>query len=549
MQGSMQNRPLTIDRLFTRGEQHFGHKTVTSVEAGQLVSATYADWAMQTRKLGGALETLGVARGARVGTFAWNSARHLALYFAVPSSGRVLHPLNIRLFPDQITYIVNHAEDKIIFCDRSLLSQLAPLLPNLPNVRQLVVMNDGTGEIPHSLLDRELIDFDELVSSNEPVEFSVTDENSAASMCYTSGTTGNPKGVVYSHRSTFLHSMGLASVDTLGVRESDRILPVVPMFHANAWGLPHAAVATGAALVMPGSDLSGPALGDLIVNERVTLAAGVPTIWMNTLPHLIERDTTSLRLIAAGGAAVPVSLSEAFRESIGLPIQQAWGMTETSPLAAVSKLDEDQTQLSVPEQARLRAGVGRVALGVEARIVNPDTGIEVPHDGTARGELQVAGPWIAGSYFRTADTAESFTSDGWLRTGDVATMDARGWITLVDRTKDLIKSGGEWVSSVEMENHLMSHPSVLEAAVIGAPHPKWSERPVACIVLRDGHTLTKEQVWDHLAPHFAKWQLPEGVVYLDEVPKTSVGKFSKVTLREQYIGIFDQVSDAETVTS
>ena len=539
MQGSMQHKPLTIDRLFARAEQYFGHRSVTSIVNGERITTQYRDWADQTRRLGGALDSLGVSADARVGTFAWNSARHLALYFAVPSTGRVLHTLNIRLFPEQISYIANHAEDEVLFVDRSLLPLMAPIVPQLKTVKHLVVMNDGQGATPDDLDGRTLIDFDDLVASSSPEAFGVADENRAASMCYTSGTTGNPKGVVYTHRSTFLHTMGLSSVDTLGVGGADRILPIVPMFHANAWGLAHAGVAVGADLIMPGADLSGPALADLIVEERVTLAAGVPTIWMNTLPHLKGRDTSSLRLIAAGGAAVPESLSESFKETIGLPIQQAWGMTETSPLAAVGKLDRDHLELPTDAQARLRAGVGRAALGVEARIVDPDSGVEITHDGMARGELQVSGPWIAGSYYSVDPDDGSFTVDGWLRTGDVATMDERGWINLVDRTKDLIKSGGEWVSSVEMENQLMAHPAVAEAAVIGVSHPKWSERPVACIVLRDGHTLTKEQVWDHLAPHFAKWQLPEEVVVIDEVPKTSVGKFSKVTLRERFSTIFE----------
>jgi fatty-acyl-CoA synthase len=339
---------------------------------------------------------------------------------------------------------------------------------------------------------------------------------------------------VYSHRSTYLHTMGALTADSLGARESDRIMPVVPMFHANAWGLAHAGVAAGADLVMPGPDLSGKALADLIVDERVTVAAGVPTIWMQVLPELKGRDTSSLRAIPCGGSAVPRSLSEGYRKQIGLPILHAWGMTETSPVAAVCRLDADESALDDDVQADLRTTVGRILFGVECRVVEPDSTVSVPRDATSSGELQCRGPWIAASYYHDPKGADSFTADGWLRTGDVATWDERGRIKLVDRTKDLIKSGGEWISSVELENELMAHPMIREAAVIGIPDPKWSERPLACVVLEDGADLSKQDVLDFLAPKVAKWQLPDDVVFIDEVPKTSVGKFSKKTLRERF---------------
>jgi fatty-acyl-CoA synthase len=328
--------------------------------------------------------------------------------------------------------------------------------------------------------------------------------------------------------------MGALTADCLGARESDRILPVVPMFHANAWGLAHAGVAAGADLVMPGADLSGRALADLIVEEKVTVAAGVPTIWMQVLPELKGRDTSSLRVIPCGGSAVPKALSEAYREQLGLPILHAWGMTETSPVASVCQLDADEAALPDDVQADLRTTVGRTVFGVECRVVEPDTTNPVPRDGTTSGELQCRGPWVAASYYNDPAGAVSFTDDGWLRTGDVATMDARGRIKLVDRTKDLIKSGGEWISSVELENELMGHPQIREAAVIGIPDEKWSERPLACVVLEEGAELTEGQVLEFLAPKIAKWQLPDHVVFIDEVPKTSVGKFSKKTLRERY---------------
>ena len=534
MKGLMQSTPLTINYLFDRAEKYHRDKTIVTATGTGRDRVTYGDWAQRTRKLGGVLNDLGISSDGRVATFAWNTARHLELYFAAPCTGRVLHTLNIRLFPEQVTYIVNHAEDEVIFVDKSIFGLLAPLLPTFTTVRHLVIMDDGKGEAPTSVDGFEVHDYEHLLTSGQEVDWHVTDENLAASMCYTSGTTGNPKGVVYSHRSTYLHTMGAMMADSVGVCERDVILPVVPMFHANAWGLAHAGVASGADLVMPGPDLSGKAVADLIVEENVTVAAGVPTIWMGVLPELKGRDTSSLRAIPCGGSAVPKALSEAYRAQTGLPILQAWGMTETSPVAAVCTLSRADERLSDDEKAELRTTVGRISFGVECRVVEPDTTNEVPWDGETSGELQVAGAWIAATYYNDERAGDSFTADGWLRTGDVATMDAAGRIRLVDRTKDLIKSGGEWISSVEVENELMSHPNIREAAVIGVPHSKWSERPLACVVLEPGATMTKEDVLAHIAPTLAKWQMPDDVVFIDEVPKTSVGKFSKKTLRERF---------------
>lgn len=534
MQGLMQDTPLTITHLFERAEKYHPHKAIVTATATGRERTDYGTWAGRTRRLGGVLDRLGISDDGRVATFAWNTARHLELYFAAPCTGRVLHTLNIRLFPEQLTYIVNHAEDEVIFVDRSLLGLLAPLLPTFTSVRHLVLMDDGRGDVPDDLAGLPLHDYEELLGAAEPVEFHVDDEHRAASMCYTSGTTGNPKGVVYSHRSTFLHTFGAMTVDSLGARESDVILPVVPMFHANAWGLAHAGVASGASLVMPGPDLSGRAIADLIVEEHVTVAAGVPTIWMQVLPELKGRDTSSLRAIPCGGSAVPKALSEAYREQLGMPILQAWGMTETSPIAAVCTLDADERLLPDDVQAELRTTVGRIAFGVDCRVVEPGTTTPVPWDGETSGELQCRGNWIAATYYDDPRAGDSFTDDGWLRTGDVATMDGKGRIRLVDRTKDLIKSGGEWISSVELENELMAHPSIKEAAVIGVPHPRWSERPLACVVLEPGATLTAQDVVDFLSSKVAKWQLPDDVVFIEEVPKTSVGKFSKKTLRDRF---------------
>ncbi|MCZ4551088.1 long-chain fatty acid--CoA ligase [Gordonia rubripertincta] len=534
--GLMQDYPLTIDRLFRRAEDYFGHKSIVSVEANRQVVTTYREWAAGTRQLAGSLDALGIPVGARVGSFAWNSARHLQMYFGVPGARRVLHCINIRLSAEQIVFVINHAEDDAIFVDRSLLGVLGPLLGQCPTVRHVVVMDDGPDAGEHRLdgVAVSVHDYDELVAASPSVDMRVKDENTAAAMCYTSGTTGDPKGVVYTHRSVYLHTMAAGAVATLGINEADRILPLVPMFHANAWGIPHAAIAQGADLVLPGSDLSGPRVADLLVDHGITMTAGVPTIWTAALPHLRGRDTSALRLVACGGAAVPIALSEAFRVEVGLPLQQAWGMTETSPLAAVARLDRSDGALDEHDQADLRAGVGRATLGVEARIVEAGTDRPVPHDGDSRGELQVAGPWIASGYFHKEDDPDSFTTDGWLRTGDVATMDARGWIRLVDRTKDLIKSGGEWISSVDLENELMNHPTVLEAAVVGVPHERWTERPIACVVPAPGSVIDVDDLLGHLTKVFPKWQLPEKIIVLDAIPKTSVGKFSKVQLREQY---------------
>jgi acyl-CoA synthetase (AMP-forming)/AMP-acid ligase II len=534
MQGLMQDVPLTITHLFERAEQNFGRKGVVTATATGQERVNYAHWAARTRRLGGVLDTLGISADGRVATFAWNTTRHLELYFAAPCTGRVLHTLNIRLFPEQLTYIVNHADDEVIFVDRSLLALLAPLLKTFERVRHLVLLDDGKGDVPDDLNGHELLDYEELLAAAAPVEFHVDDEQRAASMCYTSGTTGNPKGVVYSHRSTFLHAMGAMTADSFGISEADRILPVVPMFHANAWGLAHAGVAAGADLVLPGSDLSGAAIADLVVEERVTVAAGVPTIWMQVLPELAGRDTSALRVIPCGGSAVPKSLSEAYREQLGVSILQAWGMTETSPVCSVARLDADQQLLPQDQQADIRAGVGRAVFGVECRVVEPGGATPVPRDGRTSGELQSRGNWIAATYYDDPRAGDSFTDDGWLRTGDVATMDERGQMRLVDRTKDLIKSGGEWISSVELENELMAHPKIREAAVIGVPDEKWGERPLACVVLEAGAEMSEREVLDHLAGRVAKWQLPDRVVFIDEVPKTSVGKFSKKTLRERF---------------
>jgi fatty-acyl-CoA synthase len=535
MQGLMQDVQLTTNLILERGERFFGTRTATTRTATGIERTTYGELAGETRRLAGTLDALGVSPDGRVATFAWNTARHVALYFAIPGSGRVMHTANIRYFPEQLIYTFDHAENEVAFVDRSLLGLFGQYLPKLTKLKHVVVMDDGAPtELPD---DPRIIHYDELVPGSREVELSgrVSDENTAAAICYTSGTTGNPKGVVYSHRSTWLHSMGVLTASTFALTDADRVLPVVPMFHANAWGLPYAALMAGASLVMPGPDLSPNGLLELIAAERVTVAAGVPTIWMGMVPLLDKHDLTSLRTVICGGSAVPKSLSEAWHKKIGLPITQAWGMTEMSPLGTVCNMRAELADLSEDEKADVRATAGIAPPGVETRIVDPESRDELSWDGQAVGELECRGPWLARQYYRTDAPGEQFTADGWLRTGDVATISPLGYVQLVDRTKDLVKSGGEWISSVELENEIMGHPKVAEAAVIAAPHEKWGERPLACVVAAPGESVTETEILEYLRDRVAKWKVPDEVVFLEEIPKTSVGKFSKRTLRDQLL--------------
>jgi fatty-acyl-CoA synthase len=531
MRGLMQDVPLTIDTIFRHAEAHHGDVPIVTNGPGGKTRSTYAEWAQRTRRLGGVLDTLGITADGRVATFGWNSQRHLELYFAGPCTGRVVHTLNIRLFPEQLTYIANHAEDEVVFVDRTVLPLLWPLIDTMKTVHHVVVMDDGgDNEIPD---DPRVLDYETLLADAQPVDFNVTDEGSAAYMCYTSGTTGNPKGVVYSHRSTYLHTMGVISPNAFGLGVRDAAMPVVPMFHANAWGIAHAGPAAGAAMIMPGSMMQPQALADLIVDEGVTFTAGVPTVWQGVLPHLAGRPH-KLREIGCGGSAVPRALSEAYREQVGLPILQAWGMTETHPVASSGVLSRAFDDADDETKATQRARAGIPFLGVEARIVDADTLELQPWDDKATGELQVRGPWCAAEYYNPDAGVVLTTPDGWMKTGDVAAMAPDGNIRIADRTKDLIKSGGEWISSVDLENAIMSHPAVKEAAVVGIPHPKWDERPLACVVLKEGQEATGEDILDHIRPLVAKWWLPDAVEFIDEVPKTSVGKFSKKDLRSRF---------------
>jgi fatty-acyl-CoA synthase len=537
MYGLMQDAPLTINSILARGEKYFGTKTVVTGTATGLERTTLGELAASARKVVAALDSLDLGADARVGTFGWNTARHIQLYFAIPGSGRIMHTGNLRYAPEQFIYTVNHAEDEAFFVDRSLLPLFAKYLPSLDTVRHVVVMDDGAPcEIPD---DPRIVRWEDVVDGADgvdPGEFRdrIKDENQAAALCYTTGTTGNPKGVLYSHRSTWLHSLASMTSGVFAISERDSILPVVPMFHANAWGLPYTAVMAGASLVMPGPDLSPQNIVTLLESEKVTITAGVPTIWMGMVPFLDGHDLSHLHTIICGGSAVPKALSEAWRAKIGLPITQAWGMTELSPLGTVAFVRSEYDDLPEDEKADIRATAGIAAPGVEIRIVDPDTHEQLPWDDEASGELECRGPWIARQYYRTDEPGEQYSPDGWLRTGDVAAISPLGYVRLVDRTKDLVKSGGEWISTVELENEIMAHPKVAEAAVIAVHHPKWMERPLACVVVKPGEELTKDEVLEFLEGKFTKWQLPDDVVFIDEVPKTSVGKFSKKTLRDRF---------------
>jgi fatty-acyl-CoA synthase len=538
MHGLMMDTPLSIQHIFERATRYFPRQEIVTRTDDGFHRYTYADFGDRVTRLADALRGLGIQEGDRVATFGWNTYRHLELYFAVPCMGAVLHTLNIRLFSEQIEYIINDAEDRAIVVDADLLPVIEKLEGKMPSVRAFVIM----GKPADVSRLAPTFDYEALLAGSAPhYDWPTLDENAAAAMCYTSGTTGNPKGVVYSHRSSFLHAMGTSTVDSLGLSERDVVMPIVPMFHANAWGLPYGATLAGAKQVFPGRFTGAPQLVEDVEQERVTVMAAVPSIWIGLLTYL-ERmslepsmpDLSSVRLVPCGGSAIPPALMHGL-DRFGLRLLHAWGMTETSPLASVSRISARDEQLSDEELFAMRCKQGRPVLGVECRVADLETFQEVPWDGKTVGEIQVRGPWIASAYYHDEGNTEKFV-DGWLRTGDVATVDAEGYLQIVDRTKDLVKSGGEWISSVELENLIMAHPKVLEAAVIGVPHPIMQERPVAYVVARpeyDGQ-ISSEEILDFLRPQVAKWWLPDEVLFIDAVPKTSVGKFSKRELRDRY---------------
>lgn len=530
MQSTMQDFPLTVGGIFRYGTSVAGDSEVATLGTDGVRRASYAVIGERAARLAGGLRRLGIRGDERVGTFMWNNQEHLETYLAVPSMGAVLHTLNIRLFPDQLVYIANHADDQIVIVDESLVALLARVLPEMTSVRTVLVTGNPPDLGSLEGAGREVLRYEEVLAA-EPTDFPwpEIDERSAAAMCYTSGTTGNPKGVVYSHRSSYLHAMAACSTNALQVGLTDRVLPIVPMFHANAWGLPYAALMAGADLVMPDRFLQAEPLVQLIERERPTVSGAVPTIWNDILRYAEEHpaDLSSLRLVACGGSAVPRKLMEAF-DRLGVFICQAWGMTETSPLASVARPPRG---LPVEEQMNYRSTQGRIVCGVEARIVD-DAHTVLPADGKSVGELEVRGAWVTGSYYKGDDPTRF--DDGWLRTGDVGLLDPKGYISLTDRAKDVIKSGGEWISSVELENEIMGHPDVVEAAVVGVPDEKWQERPLACVVLRPGASVDATTLRDFLATKIARWQLPERWSFIEQVPRTSVGKFDKKVLRRQY---------------
>jgi fatty-acyl-CoA synthase len=529
----MQDFPLSIGSILRFGVEVFGDsEVVTLSEGGQRRRRSYAETATRAARLANGLRSLGIDGDQRVATFMWNNAEHLEAYLAVPSMGAVLHTLNIRLFPEQVVYIANHAEDKVIIADCSLVPLLAKVLPEMTSVHTVLVSGDGDLSALESA-GKQILSYEAVLATGSP-SYSWpddVDERSAAAMCYTSGTTGNPKGVVYSHRSCWLHSMSVCTANNNALGADDRTLPIVPMFHANAWGTPYAAFMSGADLIMPDRFLQPEPIVGLIETEQVTLSAAVPTIWNDILQFLRAnpgRDLSSLRAVMCGGSAVPRALIAAFDQEFGITIIQGWGMTETSPVAALAKPPVGITGEAAWDY---QSKAGRLLFGVEGRIVD-DSGEVQPRDGKAVGELEVRGPWVTSSYYKDDDPAKF---DGeWLRTGDVGLIDPQGYITLTDRAKDVIKSGGEWISSVELEVELMAHPAVLEAAVVGVPDERWQERPLACIVPLNGDSVAPEELSAWLAQRVAKWWVPERWAVIDAVPKTSVGKFDKKVLRKAY---------------
>ncbi|MEK5040174.1 long-chain fatty acid--CoA ligase [Sporosarcina sp. FSL K6-3457] len=530
----MMQTPLLLSSFVKRAEQFFPDKLIISRTAENTIHRIpYRDFAKRSRKLADALTKLGMQHGTKVGSFAWNHHRHLEAYFGVPCTGAILHMINIRLSPEHIAYVINHAEDEILLVDDNLFPHLEKLAPYLKTVKHYVIMGDSK-EIPETSLEN-VHSYEALLeaASDDYVFPEDLDENTPAGMCYTSATTGNPKGVVYTHRGLVLHSYALGLADAMGLREQDVILPVVPMFHVNAWGMPFAAVFFGTTQVLPGPGMNPKLLLDLVEQEKVTITAGVPTIWLAVLKEQEQnpRDLSSLRAIVCGGSASPKGLIRAFEEKLGIPFIVGYGMTETSPLVSLSVYTSGMDDLTMDEKIDIRALQGLPMPGLEVRIINENG--DAPWDGKTMGELAIRGPWIASEYYKDERTEEAF-KDGWLYTGDIAVMMENGYLKLTDRTKDLIKSGGEWISSVDLENALMTHDAVFEAAVIAVPHEKWLERPLACVVLHEGQTAdeeTKQLLLSYLEGQFAKWWVPDDVIFLNEIPKTSVGKFLKATLR------------------
>lgn len=536
----MMQTPLLLLDMLKRAETYYAHKQIISrTSETKIHRLTYAEWGKRTRRLAHALTKLGMKKGDKIGSFAWNQHRHLEAYFAVPCTGACLHMVNIRLSPEHISFIINHAEDKMLIIDEDLVPIIESVQDELKTVEHFIIMADG--ELPETKLPNPLSYERLLAEADEHFDFPADlDENTPAGMCYTSATTGNPKGVVYTHRSLVLHSMMLSMADSMAISERDIVMPIVPMFHVNAWGMPYASVNVGATQVLVGPQFTPGLILDLIEQEKVTKTAGVPTIWLGAEQEMEkrERDLRSLYAIYSGGSASPRGLIRTFEEKYGVNYIVVYGMTETSPIVALSNYLSKMDEWDIEEKVEARAMQGMTMPCIESSIVNEDG--EVPWDGETMGELRLRGPWIASEYYRDERTADAMR-DGWLYTGDIAVRSQEGFIKITDRTKDLIKSGGEWISSVDLENGLMSHPEVYEAAVIALPHPKWQERPLACVVVKEGAAVTKEELVTYLEGQFAKWWIPDDIVFLEEIPKTSVGKFLKAKLRENLHEIYPQL--------
>jgi len=535
LQGLMMDYPLTMTHFLERARRyHHDVEIVTKRPDGSLHRYTYGEAYRRICRLAHALAKLGVEQGDRIGSLAWNHYQHLELYFAVPCYGAVMHTLNLRLAPDQLTYVINHAADRIIFVDASLVPLLEAIQPHLTSVQHFVIINappDFTTKLPNVRHYEELLE-----GEPDTFDFPRLDERAAAGLCYTSGTTGKPKGVLYSHRSQFIHTIAAGGGDALSLRGTDTVIAVVPMFHANAWALPYLSASLGFKFVLPGPHLKPETLAQLIQDEKVTVAAGVPTLWIGMYQAIKAHgfDVSSLRALIVGGAAFPKTWIEAYEKELGIPVVHAWGMTEMSPMGTSTGTLSHRTDLSIDEKIAIKTHQGYAPPGVEMRIVGDD-GREMPWDGKSVGEIQVRGPWVVGAYYNDDSAAAQFTPDGWFRTGDVATIDPKGLLTITDRTKDLIKSGGEWISSVALENVIMSHPKVLEAAVIAIPNEKWSERPLALVVPRNPDDRpTPEELHELVLAHCAKFWVPDEFRFVESIPKTSVGKFDKKVLRQMY---------------
>ncbi|WP_187310244.1 3-(methylthio)propionyl-CoA ligase [Hymenobacter sp. BT188] len=536
MLGLMMNQPLRIAGLLEHAAKwHSDTEIVSRLTEGGIHRYTYHDAHQRSKQLANALKSLGVGMGDRIGTLAWNNHRHFELYYGVSGLGAICHTINPRLFAEQLVFIINHAEDSYIFLDLTFLPLAEKLAPHCQKVAGWVLLTDRAHMPADSSLPGELLCYEELLAGQtSDFEWPVFDENTASSLCYTSGTTDEPKGVLYSHRSTLLHSYAASLPDCFNCSARDVVLPVVPMFHVNAWGIPYVAPMNGCKLVMPGPGLDAASLFELFEQEKVTFTAGVPTIWFGLLTFMREKKLqfSTLKRMIVGGSSCPPALLKAFDEELHIEIRHAWGMTETSPLGTACTLKAKHLLLSPDEQFAIQTKQGRVIFGVDMKIVD-DAGQELPHDGVAFGDLLVRGPFIVGDYFRSGEPGQ-LTQSGWFKTGDVATIDPDGFMQITDRSKDVIKSGGEWISSIDLENHAIAHPAVAEAAVIGVPHPKWSERPLLVIVLKPGAEVSKEELLQFFEGKIARWWTPDAVEFVEELPHTATGKLLKTKLRQDF---------------